>query len=73
MFVAVQSVAISYSDKKNKKRNFFGRKLRTAKSKERSKSENALDIDQSECDSVCQYVNCRYTGGDNVVISVLIK
>ena len=48
MFAGVQTVAISYSDKKNKKRNFFTRKLRTAKSKERSKSENALDIDQCE-------------------------
>jgi len=51
-FVGLQTVAISYADKKNKKRNFFGRKLRSAKSKERSKSENALDIDQSEYHSV---------------------
>jgi len=52
VFTNFQTVAISYSDKKNKKRNFFGRKLRTAKSKERSKSENALDIDQCESDVI---------------------
>jgi len=34
--VCVQTLAISYSDKKNKKKNFFSRKLRSAKSKERS-------------------------------------
>ena len=48
MLCVLKTVAISYTDKKLKKRNFFGKKLRTAKSKERSKSENALDIEQSE-------------------------
>jgi guanylate kinase len=36
----------SMGDKKNKKKHFFGKKLRLTKPKERSKSENALDVDQ---------------------------
>jgi len=54
----VKSLAISYSDKKNKKKNLFGRKLRSAKSKERSKSENALDIDQG----ASSRMKCWYLG-----------
>jgi len=71
-FVDVKTVAISYSDKKNKKRNFFSRKLRTAKSKERSKSENALDIDQSKFRWSCVdkiLVVCLCSDGNHVILN----